>query len=150
MLVDGDEWWAERRLITRELLDQGDAATAAYEVASHHGAETPAQQIEAEFHAGWIALRFLDDAARPRASTLRPASNDRLDADLDRPRRLLAGPRGRSGRADADAPAVLRARRRQADHLLWPARHARSLNQPVELRRSNRSRTMPAGGASRR
>jgi soluble lytic murein transglycosylase len=59
--VDGDEWWAEQRLITRALLDKGEAM-AAYEVASHHAAESPAQQIEAEFHAGWIALRFLDDA----------------------------------------------------------------------------------------
>jgi soluble lytic murein transglycosylase len=60
--VDGDEWWAEQRLITRELLDKGDAETA-YKVASHHAAESPAQQIEAEFHAGWIALRFLNDPA---------------------------------------------------------------------------------------
>lgn len=58
--VDGDEWWAEQRRIARELLDQGDAKTA-YEVARHHSAESPAQQIEAEFHAGWIALRFLND-----------------------------------------------------------------------------------------
>ncbi|KAB0265846.1 lytic transglycosylase domain-containing protein [Microvirga brassicacearum] len=60
LLVDGDEWWAERRLITRELLDRNDPKTA-YAVASHHGAESPAQQIEAEFHSGWIALRFLND-----------------------------------------------------------------------------------------
>jgi soluble lytic murein transglycosylase len=62
LLVDGDEWWNERRLIARALLDKGDPKTA-YAVASHHGAETPAQRIEAEFHAGWIALRFLNDAA---------------------------------------------------------------------------------------
>ncbi|WP_246776600.1 lytic transglycosylase domain-containing protein [Microvirga sp. VF16] len=60
--VDGDEWWAEQRLITRALLDKGNATTA-YEVASHHAAESPVQQIEAEFHAGWIALRFLNDPA---------------------------------------------------------------------------------------
>ncbi|MBM6580260.1 lytic transglycosylase domain-containing protein [Microvirga sp. BT689] len=61
--VDGDEWWAEQRLITRELLDKGDAKTA-YDVASHHAAESPVQQIEAEFHAGWIALRFLNEPAK--------------------------------------------------------------------------------------
>jgi soluble lytic murein transglycosylase len=61
--VDGDEWWAEQRLITRALLDKGDAKTA-YEVASHHAAESPVQQIEAEFHAGWIALRFLNEPAK--------------------------------------------------------------------------------------
>ncbi|MCC2651490.1 MAG: lytic transglycosylase [Microvirga sp.] len=61
--VDGDEWWAEQRRITRDLLDKGDAKTA-YEVASHHTAESPVQQIEAEFHAGWIALRFLNEPAK--------------------------------------------------------------------------------------
>jgi soluble lytic murein transglycosylase len=60
VLVDGDAWWAERRLIMRTLLDKGDAKNA-YAVASRHGAESPAQRIEAEFHAGWIALRFLDE-----------------------------------------------------------------------------------------
>lgn len=60
--VDGDEWWAEQRLIARTLLDKGDVQMA-YNVASHHTAESPAQQIEAEFHAGWIALRFLNDSA---------------------------------------------------------------------------------------
>jgi soluble lytic murein transglycosylase len=62
LLADGDAWWTERRLIARALLDKGDPK-AAYEVASWHGAETPAQRIEAEFHAGWIALRFRDDPA---------------------------------------------------------------------------------------
>ena len=61
--VDGDEWWAEQRRVTRELLDKGDAQTA-YDVASHHAAQSPAQQIEAEFHSGWIALRFLNDPAK--------------------------------------------------------------------------------------
>jgi len=60
--VDGDEWWAEQRLIARTLLDK-DNHKLAYEVASHHAAESAAQQIEAEFHAGWIALRFLNDPA---------------------------------------------------------------------------------------
>jgi soluble lytic murein transglycosylase len=62
ILADGDEWWTERRLIARKLLDDGDAKTA-YEVARDHAAETSALRIEAEFHAGWIALRFLKDAA---------------------------------------------------------------------------------------
>ncbi|WP_134498299.1 lytic transglycosylase domain-containing protein [Microvirga pakistanensis] len=60
--ADGDEWWAEQRRVVRDLLDKGDAQTA-YNVANHHAAESPAEQIEAEFHAGWIALRFLNDPA---------------------------------------------------------------------------------------
>ncbi|WP_431310951.1 transglycosylase SLT domain-containing protein [Methylobacterium nigriterrae] len=60
VLVDGDEWWVERRIVARKLLDLGDAKTA-YSVASAHSARTVEKRIEAEFHAGWIALRFTDD-----------------------------------------------------------------------------------------
>ncbi len=63
VLVNGDEWWVERRLLARKLLDQGDAKTA-YKLCAEHSAMTREMQIEAEFHAGWIALRFLDDPVR--------------------------------------------------------------------------------------
>ncbi|QFU16184.1 lytic transglycosylase domain-containing protein [Microvirga thermotolerans] len=62
LLVDGDEWWNERRLVARALLDKGDARTA-YQVSSQAAPESPAQRIEAAFHAGWIALRFLKEPA---------------------------------------------------------------------------------------
>lgn len=60
LLVDGDAWWTERRVLARELLDVGEAQ-AAYRVARDHAAESDASKIDAEFHAGWIALRFLSD-----------------------------------------------------------------------------------------
>ena len=62
LLVNGDEWWVERRLLARKLLDQGDAKTA-YKLCAEHSATTREMQLEAEFHAGWIALRFLNDPA---------------------------------------------------------------------------------------
>jgi soluble lytic murein transglycosylase len=61
VLGDGDEWWIERRLIARKLLDINEPKLA-YQVASQHGASSAASRIEAEFHAGWIALRFANDA----------------------------------------------------------------------------------------
>jgi soluble lytic murein transglycosylase len=57
---DTDEWWRERRVLARKLIDLGDPATA-YQVA--RGGAPPANPYyRAEFHfmAGWIALRFLD------------------------------------------------------------------------------------------
>ena len=60
-LVSGEDWWTERRLLARKLLDAGDPATA-YAVASGYNATTDSTRIDAEFHAGWIALRFLKDA----------------------------------------------------------------------------------------
>ena len=61
-LVNGDEWWTERRLLARKMLDAGDARTA-YVLCAEHSATSPEARIEAEFHAGWIALRFLADGA---------------------------------------------------------------------------------------
>ena len=58
----GDQWWVERRLIARELLDRGDAYTA-YAIARDHAAESADKRIDAEFHSGWIALRFLKHPA---------------------------------------------------------------------------------------
>ncbi len=59
-LVDGDQWWVERRIISRKFLDQGDAKTA-WQICAEHSAETPAMKAEAEFQAGWIALRYMNE-----------------------------------------------------------------------------------------
>ncbi len=59
--IDTDQWWIERRLVARKLLDLGDAKTA-YRVA--RDAAIPSRdnyRAEHQFTAGWIALRFLND-----------------------------------------------------------------------------------------
>src|SRR5499433_1808908 len=61
--IDTDQWWIERRLVARKLLDIGDAKTA-YRVA--RDAAIPSKdnyRAEHQFTAGWIALRFLNDPA---------------------------------------------------------------------------------------
>jgi soluble lytic murein transglycosylase len=66
-LADRDEWWVERRLTARKLLDIGDARTA-YRVV--RDAATPDKEnyrIDHEFTAGWIALRYLGDPATAAA-----------------------------------------------------------------------------------
>ncbi|MDQ0314798.1 lytic transglycosylase domain-containing protein [Amorphus orientalis] len=62
-LIDPDEWWVERRIVSRGLVEEGDPRTA-YAIAAGHAAESPHFQAEAEFHAGWYALRFLNDPGR--------------------------------------------------------------------------------------
>lgn len=71
-LVDPDAWWVERRVLSRELVDQGDMKTA-YKIVSMHAAESPASAAEAEFHAGWYALRGLNDPATAAAHFTRIA-----------------------------------------------------------------------------
>lgn len=61
VLIDRDEWWIERRLSARNALEAGNPKLA-YQIAAGHAAETEWLHIEAEFHAGWIALRFIGDA----------------------------------------------------------------------------------------
>ncbi len=58
-LVDPDAWWIERRILSRELLDLGKPQLA-YKLVSAHAAESPTMAAEAEFHAGWYALRALN------------------------------------------------------------------------------------------
>ncbi|SFK58077.1 soluble lytic murein transglycosylase [Mesorhizobium albiziae] len=60
-LVDPDAWWIERRVLSRELVDAGDMKTA-YRLVAAHSAESPSNAVDAEFHAGWYALRGLNDA----------------------------------------------------------------------------------------
>jgi soluble lytic murein transglycosylase len=60
---DTDEWWRERRVLARKLLDQGNFQSA-YQVV--RTAALPANQnyrAEAHFMPGWIALRYLNDSA---------------------------------------------------------------------------------------
>ncbi len=63
LLVDGDSWWTERRVLARRLLDNGNI-NAAYVICATHSAVSNEARLEAEFHAGWIALRFMNDPVR--------------------------------------------------------------------------------------
>jgi soluble lytic murein transglycosylase len=60
---DTDEWWRERRVLARKLLDLGKFQSA-YQVV--RAAALPANQnyrAESHFVPGWIALRYLNDPA---------------------------------------------------------------------------------------
>jgi len=63
VLVSPDAWWVERRALSREMLDLGKYKLA-YQLVSAHAAMSPAHRVDAEFHAGWYALRFLKDAPK--------------------------------------------------------------------------------------
>jgi len=60
---DTDEWWRERRLLARKLLDLGKAETAYQVVREAASPANPYYRAEFHFMAGWIALRFLADPA---------------------------------------------------------------------------------------
>ncbi|MFQ5764997.1 MAG: lytic transglycosylase domain-containing protein, partial [Rhodospirillales bacterium] len=59
-LVHPRRWWKERVVLARRALYKGHV-TAAYGLARDHGLDGGAAFAEAEWLAGWIALRFLRD-----------------------------------------------------------------------------------------
>jgi len=89
-LVDPDAWWIERRVLSRELLDLGNPKLA-YKLVAEHAAESSTNQADAEFHAGWYALRFLNNPAVARrhfqaiqAASTMPLSQSRAEYWLGR------------------------------------------------------------------
>jgi soluble lytic murein transglycosylase len=61
--IDTDQWWIERRVLARKLLDDGDPATAYQVVREAAVPEREGYRWEQQFTPGWIALRFLNDPA---------------------------------------------------------------------------------------
>src|SRR5499433_4450285 len=82
--IDTDQWWIQRRLVARKLLDIGDAKTA-YRVA--RDAAIPSKdnyRAEHQFTAGWIALRFLNDPATALAHFAKVAQGNSNPISLAR------------------------------------------------------------------
>ncbi len=59
-IVNGRAWWNEQRIIARGLADLGQYREA-YRIVSRHVATEATDVADAEFHAGWYALRALND-----------------------------------------------------------------------------------------
>nr|CAD6420144.1 lytic transglycosylase [Rhizobium sp. Q54] len=83
LLINTSEWWDEQRIVARGLADLGDYK-AAYGIVAAHSATEPTDIADAEFHAGWYALRNLDDPAKAQmhfrrilAASIRPISASR-------------------------------------------------------------------------
>jgi soluble lytic murein transglycosylase len=102
VIRNADQWWIERRILARKLLD-ADNPQAAYKVA--RDAAPPAKEnhhVDQQFTAGWIALRFLKDPntamphfARINAFAKHPTSRARAGYWLGRAAETL----GRGGEA---------------------------------------------------
>jgi soluble lytic murein transglycosylase len=76
-LPDAAEWWYERRTLTRALLNVGKPDLA-YKAAAGYTSGPEGRLVEAHFHAGFIALSFLKDAASAKAHFAQMASHSTL------------------------------------------------------------------------
>jgi soluble lytic murein transglycosylase len=81
---DLDEWWIERRVLARKLLD-ADAPKEAYAVVRDATPpESATYRAEAQFMAGWIALRFLNDPQTAYAHFIKVADDNSNPISLSR------------------------------------------------------------------
>jgi soluble lytic murein transglycosylase len=60
LMVSPDQWWEEKRIVSRKVLDLGNPKLA-FQIVEGHLGSSPADQAEAEFHEGWYAFRYLNE-----------------------------------------------------------------------------------------
>ncbi len=82
--LDPDEWWIERRFVSRDLIEIGDAQTAYKVAATGIAPESNNYRAEQQFTAGWIALRFLRDPRTAAAHFSRIAHGQNHPITLSR------------------------------------------------------------------
>lgn len=109
--VRPDLWWRERSILARDALEAGRHAQA-YRIISGHEAAEGYPLADAEFMAGWIALRFLDKPAEALPHF------ERLFANVTTPISLSRGAywAGRAKEALGDAAGAQTWYRKAAEH----------------------------------
>ena len=146
--ADRSRQMVERAAHGRARISRSAAPTSqAYELCAGAPTDAIAAHVDAAFHAGWIALRFLDDPAAA-ARHFAEASAVAMTPLAHRARQLLAGPRRRGARSRPTTRARFYQRAAAyPDRLLRPARR-----QAARPRRRRRCRARPravAQGAER-
>lgn len=140
---DTDEWWRDRRTISRKLLDMGEFQLA-YDVVKD--AATPsldAYKADSAFMPGWIALRYLNDP-----TTAQKYFAD-IDKDLTNPITLARANywRARAAEATGDAAkarAFYEASAKYATAYYGQLSRAKLGMAPVELRMPHPEKTAAA------
>ena len=112
-------FWSERNLLARKLLHDGDAK-AAYAVVAAHGQTADEPRAEAEFLAGFIALRMLHDPA-PAEQHFQTLVGSHATITQSRAHYWLARTAAAAGK---DAQAGVRKIRCVAHDVLWAVGHA--------------------------
>ena len=98
LLRNPGRWWYERQLLMRWALKEGRFGDA-YKAAAHHSVPGGSDFAEAEFNAGWIALRFLNEPKRAETHFTALASGVGTPISLSRAYYWL----GRTAKAKGDA-----------------------------------------------
>ncbi|MBL8645103.1 MAG: lytic transglycosylase domain-containing protein, partial [Rhodospirillaceae bacterium] len=97
-----DLWWRERAILARGSLQNGNAREA-YQIVVNHGALDAVSVSEAEWMAGWIALRFLKDGEAALQHFQKVYDTVQLAANLSRGAYWTGRAAEHLGRADIAA-----------------------------------------------
>ena len=108
--IDAEEFWYERRSLTRQLLALGEVKRA-YRAADGFREGPEGRLVEAHFHAGWIALGFLKDAAAAAPHFETMAQHSTLPDSVTQANYWLGRARQMLGDADGAAEAFRAAAR---------------------------------------
>ena len=129
---DAAEWWYERQALARQLLSLGDPKRA-YQAAAGYTVGPEGRVVEARFHAGWIALSFLDDAATAATHFAKMATLSTLPDSVTQANYWLGRALSRAGKPDEAKAAYEIAAAYPTVYYGLMARQALGLK-PVELR----------------
>ena len=103
-------WWYERRYLARQLLAAGDPRNA-YRAAAAYTIGPEGRLVDANFHAGWIALSFLGDAQTAITHFEKMRSMSTLSSTITQSNYWLGRALGKLGDADGALRAFERAAR---------------------------------------
>lgn len=96
-----ERWWRERNIQARTALGEGRAEEA-YALVANHGTIDARSLSEAEWLAGWIALRFLKDPGAAKSHFLKFYETVRYPVSLARGAYWLARTEAEAGGAEAE------------------------------------------------
>jgi len=103
-----DLWWRERQLLARDAISKG-LHKEAYVIVQNHGALDPVSVSEAEWLAGWLALRFLNEPEAALRHFQRVYDTVQLAANTSRGAYWTGRAAEAAGRADIAADWYRRA-----------------------------------------
>ncbi|MDX2264148.1 MAG: lytic transglycosylase domain-containing protein [Hyphomicrobiales bacterium] len=132
-LLEGQDWWEERRIHVRHALNAGYPKTA-FELAQNHGLLTGEALSEAEFLAGWIGMRFLGKTEAARGHFAVAAEAGGLPKDRARAHYWLGRAEEALGRDEQAAAAYAEAGKRHHTFYGQLARQALPGAAPIEFR----------------
>ena len=125
-------WWSERRLLARKLMTAGKYQ-GAYNAAAAYNDGPEGRLVDANFHAGWIALTFLRDPQTAVRHFERMRSLSTLATSISKSNYWLGRARGKLGDQEGARDAFARAAIYQTTYYGQLSRY-RLGNTSIELR----------------